>query len=207
MIEQRCELCGKAFLTYPSNHRRFCSKKCAITKNWEKRERAKKVKLICWNCKQEFELSACETRVKRGTVRYCSAKCRDEAMMTGKIVKCLNCGVEFYTTRNEFCSHECAREYKVAHYQHKTYMENGYEVKFVNGYNKKGNVKVHRAVMEEHIGRRLSPDEVVHHIDGNKMNNDISNLEVMSRKEHSSLHRKKELKEGKKLFTKLSEEI
>ena len=73
-------------------------------------------------------------------------------------------------------------------------------VKYVKGYNKKGNVKVHRAIMEEHLGRRLRPDEVVHHKDGDKTNNDISNLEVLTWSEHSSLHRKKELQEGKTLF-------
>lgn len=41
-------------------------------------------------------------------------------------------------------------------------------------------VRVHRLVVEEHIGRYLLPTEVVHHIDGNPANNDISNLEVFS---------------------------
>ena len=30
--------------------------------------------------------------------------------------------------------------------------------------------------MENHIGRKLEKGEIVHHIDGNKKNNDISNL-------------------------------
>jgi hypothetical protein len=44
--------------------------------------------------------------------------------------------------------------------------------------------------MEEHLGRPLSYNEVVHHIDGNKLNNDLSNLEVMDRGEHIRLHTK-----------------
>ena len=79
-------------------------------------------------------------------------------------------------------------------------MENGYLIKFKNGYNKKGNVKLHRLIMEEHLGRKLTSDEIVHHIDGNKLNNDISNLQVMTRGEHSRLHRKQELENGKELF-------
>ena len=39
-------------------------------------------------------------------------------------------------------------------------------------------VAVHRLVFEEHLGRFLRPDEVVHHIDGNPQNNNISNLEL-----------------------------
>jgi HNH endonuclease len=47
----------------------------------------------------------------------------------------------------------------------------------------------HRIVAEEAIGRPLQPGEVVHHIDGNKKNNDPSNLAVLpSQKEHARLH-------------------
>jgi DNA-binding transcriptional regulator YiaG len=46
----------------------------------------------------------------------------------------------------------------------------------------------HRYVMEQYLGRKLSRDEVVHHKDGNKENNDIENLELMSLSEHSRQH-------------------
>ncbi len=49
---------------------------------------------------------------------------------------------------------------------------------------------MHRVVMELHLGRALESTEVVHHIDGNKWNNDISNLEVMSQADHVRLHNK-----------------
>lgn len=49
----------------------------------------------------------------------------------------------------------------------------------------------HRLVMEKHLGRYLHPDEVVHHIDGNKLNNDISNLELF---ESNGKHLEKTLK-------------
>lgn len=42
--------------------------------------------------------------------------------------------------------------------------------------------------MEQHLGRELSIFEIVHHIDGNKKNNNINNLKVMTRQEHNSLH-------------------
>ena len=48
----------------------------------------------------------------------------------------------------------------------------------------KGYVLEHRLEMEEHIGRILEPDEIVHHIDGDKINNDISNLEMVDRRAH-----------------------
>lgn len=47
---------------------------------------------------------------------------------------------------------------------------------------------VHVVVMENNIGRRLRKNEVVHHIDHNKLNNNISNLQLMTNSEHASLH-------------------
>ena len=46
----------------------------------------------------------------------------------------------------------------------------------------------HRYVMEQYLGRRLRSDEHVHHIDHNRLNNDISNLEILSPEEHGRLH-------------------
>lgn len=46
----------------------------------------------------------------------------------------------------------------------------------------------HRLVMEQHLGRYLLPNEVVHHKDENPSNNDISNLELFSsQSEHISM--------------------
>ena len=42
--------------------------------------------------------------------------------------------------------------------------------------------------MEIKLGRKLKEDEVVHHIDNNKQNNDVGNLIVMNKREHLSLH-------------------
>lgn len=60
--------------------------------------------------------------------------------------------------------------------------------------------KYHRFVMEKHIGRKLKPEEVVHHIDENKANNDISNLMLLpNNSAHLRLHwQLKKAKLGKK---------
>jgi DNA-binding CsgD family transcriptional regulator len=47
---------------------------------------------------------------------------------------------------------------------------------------------IHQIVMENYIGRELQKGEVVHHIDGNKQNNNINNLALMDISAHSRLH-------------------
>lgn len=68
-----------------------------------------------------------------------------------------------------------------------------YKVKYRSG--DQATVLEHREVMEKYLKRSLGTHEVVHHKDGNKKNNDIDNLEIMSRSQHGKLHKPTEMYE------------
>ena len=200
MVEYICERCGKVCTANSESlKRKYCSHECANKTRWEKAEKKRKT-IICAVCGRSFEVIPGDARVKNNSIKYCSKKCMGEANKTGKTIKCENCGKAFYSTRRRFCCIECARAFRIKNYEHKTYKENGYIVEFLNGYNKKGNIKQHRRIMEEYLGRRLEPDEIVHHINGDKTDNRIENLKVMKRGAHSALHRKAEKAAGRHLF-------
>ena len=56
------------------------------------------------------------------------------------------------------------------------------------GANNRGYALRSRLVMEESLGRILSPDEHVHHVNGDELDDRIENLSVMSRSEHALAH-------------------
>ena len=46
----------------------------------------------------------------------------------------------------------------------------------------------HVYMMEQHLGRRMTRGEVVHHMNGNRQDNRLANLRVMTISEHMRLH-------------------
>lgn len=57
--------------------------------------------------------------------------------------------------------------------------------------NAKGLYPLHRVVMENKLGRLLENNEVVHHKNEDKVNNNPENLEIINRSDHSRHHSQK----------------
>lgn len=88
-----------------------------------------------------------------------------------------------------YCSDSCARA-KNRGRNHASFKDGqnamGYRRLMVRG----RRVLEHRFIMEVALGRPLKNDEYIHHKDGNRLNNSLDNLEIMSPSEHSKLHNK-----------------
>jgi len=115
--------------------------------------------------------------------------------------ECSACGRAFTARqdRRKFCSLSCSKAGRKGGTKAKhgtgSVDPYGYRMIYANG----RRVREHRHVMELVLGRPLLASEVVHHRDGNRLNNSPSNLELLSGQTvHTDLHRKRFISETHK---------
>lgn len=152
----------------------------------------------CGNCGHEFNTYPSINK------KSCSAKCSQELVKKDTYRKykkeCKVCGDEFLPPRPAeggiYCSYKC----RGIDDRHERVDREGYWYVCMPDHpraNNQGYVPEHTLVMERKIGRFLSDDEVAHHKDEDRRNNNVSNLEVMTDSEHKAYHMRKQIKEGK----------
>lgn len=145
--------------------------------------------LICSNCGKDF-------KTYHKSQYLCSTKCRSEIKETSQAKKCITCGKiyivqKYRSSKTKYCSRSCLakthlKKFSEFWFKPSNQAAHKYKQIMING----KPMREHRWIMQNHLGRKLSKDEHVHHIDGNGMNNEISNLIVLSNANHQKLHRK-----------------
>lgn len=132
----------------------------------------------CLVCGKEFRTYKCKLLVGKG--KYCSKECSlketNKKLSLAGVLNRFSLGQETWNKIGFTFSKNRNNKYKLI-----------YQPEHPNS-DKKGYVREHRLVIENNIGRYLLDNEVVHHIDGNTLNNDLSNLQILSRGDHTRLH-------------------
>lgn len=125
---------------------------------------------------------------------------------------CTNCGNTFLITPVQwwhykkgitkalFCSNKCKNSYFAEHNPtkgmpspnrypigSKRIKSDGYILVKIKNTSYQWNdwVPEHRYILEQHLGRPLMRNELIHHIDQNRQNNSLDNLQIVNASEHA----------------------
>lgn len=133
------------------------------------------MKVLC-ECGKEFD--AKPSRIAAGRDKYCYKACMYKYRHRPSGLK--------YTIVQENKGWFKEGQRSPRYGKSKPYFDSSKGYMFISIYGR--HLPYHRFVMEQYLGRELSEAEVVHHVDGNKLNNSIDNLELFPDKSSHIRH-------------------
>ncbi len=191
-MKLKCDLCGKEFDCSPSRFEHgkthCCSKECMNTLLRMKREEDPAyLNCTCAYCGKKFHLK--QFHINRYKNKCCSMECANNLR---KITMAGENNHQYGLKGRDNASWESDRRISTYGYVQIRCLDHPFRSK--NDF-----VFEHRLIAEKYLlneensieidgNRYLKPEYVVHHKDMNRLNNDPSNLEVMTKSEHQSLH-------------------
>jgi hypothetical protein len=161
MIVLVCEYCLKEYKVIPS--RKHKSRCCSRKCLWHVTKSSREPKRI-------LSISNKKAVNNRQTIKNCKI-CHKEMLVSPSRIEI-----------TKFCSSKC---YGIAMSSLNKNPHNYIRI-YVDGVR----VHEHRYIMETYLGRKLTPQEHVHHINHNKIDNRIENLEVLDNSTHSKKHKR-----------------
>lgn len=185
-----CKICDKEYIKTVKNQK-YCSPKCSNLNLLEHNGTSSLSEKICKGCFSVF-------KPRNRYLTYCSKDCYNGCRRKERTINCVYCDKEFlrHGASGRFCSEPCRGKHYTGEnnptYNNYLTTSSGY-LRYSAQHRKYAGEYVHRIEwMNHHDTRKCNrcerDVEHIHHIDRDKLNNSIDNLEGLCKNCHAQEH-------------------